>query len=72
MRDWRRATPALIAGIDRIVANSDRTTNATAQVMGNFARATKPLPTWLRTGLGVAPPLAQTAAGAATAVALGR
>lgn len=72
MRDWRRATPALITGVNQIVANSNRTTDATAQVMGNFAKATKPLPLWLRIGLGVAPPLAQTAAGAATVYSLGR
>ena len=38
--------------------------------MGNFAEATKPLPRWIRIGLGIAPPLAQTAAGAATTLAL--
>jgi hypothetical protein len=66
MRDFRRATPALLTGIDHVVANSNKTTDATATVMGNFAKATKPLPTWLRITLGVAPPLAATAAGAAT------
>jgi len=70
MRDWRRATPALIQGIDQVVRNSNRTTEATATVMQNFAAATKPLPRWMRVGLAVTPPLAQVAAGAATAYAL--
>ncbi len=70
MREFRRASPALLAGIDRVVANSDRTTAASAQVMNNLARASRPLPLWLRIGLGVAPPMAQTAAAAATTLAI--
>jgi hypothetical protein len=31
----------------------------TAPVTANFARATKPLPAWVRIGLAVAPPVAQ-------------
>jgi hypothetical protein len=41
--------------------NSAEASKQTAIVMSNFAKATKPLPTWVRIGLAVAPPIAQTA-----------
>jgi hypothetical protein len=72
--ELRKALPVTLAGWNRIIANSDRTTKATAETMeataltmNNFARATKSLPTWLRIGLQVAPPMAQAGAAAAAA-----
>ena len=77
MRDVQRATPRMLSTWDEIGANVQATTQAgteasrnTAQVMANFARATKPLPTWVRIGLAVAPPVAQVGASVATALAL--
>ena len=77
MRDIERATPRMLSTWDEIGANVKATTQAsteasrnTAQVMANFARATKPLPTWVRIGLAVAPPVAQVGASVATALAL--
>lgn len=58
--DFRRAVPVILDGAQRIVANSDRTTASTAEVMANLARATRPLPAWARVALAVAPPMAQT------------
>ena len=47
--------------INRAAVNSAEASKQTAVVMTNFAKATKPLPTWLRIGLAVAPSAAQTA-----------
>ena len=62
--DVRSALPGALSTWNEIGANVKATTLAsteasrnTAQVMANFARATKPLPTWARLGLAVAPPL---------------
>jgi HEAT repeat protein len=77
MRDIQRATPQMLTTWNEIGANVKATTQAsteasrnTAQVMANFARATKPLPTWARIGLAVAPPLAQVGASVATTLAV--
>ena len=70
VKEFRLAAPEILGGVDRIVANSDRSTASTAAVMANLQRATKPLPTWLRIGLGVAPPLAGVASGVATTWAI--
>ncbi len=69
-RTANRAFPEFTARMDRIAANSDRTTAASAGLFRNLEHATKPLPRWMRIGLGVAPPLAQTGAAAASAWAL--
>ncbi|MEN6534271.1 MAG: hypothetical protein ABFD89_11455, partial [Bryobacteraceae bacterium] len=69
-RTANRAFPQFTAGVNQVVANSDRTTAASAGLIRNLEQATKPLPKWLRIGLGVAPPLAQTGAAAASAWAL--
>ena len=47
--------------INQAAINSADASKQTAIVMTNFAHATKPLPTWLRIGLAVAPSAAQTA-----------
>ena len=47
--------------IDLAAKNSAEASKQTAIVMSNFAKATRPLPTWVRIGLAVAPPVAQTA-----------
>lgn len=69
-RRFDAALPVFLAGVDRIVSNSDESTAATARVMKNFATATKPLPAWVRIGLSIAPPVAQVGASVATAVAV--
>jgi hypothetical protein len=75
--DVRSALPGVLSTWNEIGSNVKATTQAstevsrnTAQVMGNFARATKPLPTWARIGLAVAPPLAQVGASVATTLAV--
>lgn len=75
--DVRSALPGALSTWNEIGANVKATTLAsteasrnTAQVMANFARATKPLPTWARLGLAVAPPLAQVGASVATTLAV--
>lgn len=71
MRDIQRAAPQMIGGVDRIVANSDRTSAASAKLMSNLAEASKPLPRWLRWPLAitgaVAPSVGGVLAGAAAA-----
>ena len=49
---------------------STEASRSTAQMMKNFATATKPLPTWARIGLAVAPPLAQVGVSVATTLAV--
>jgi hypothetical protein len=75
--DVRSALPGALSTWNEIGTNVKATTQAsteasrnTAQVMANFARATKPLPTWARLGLAVAPPLAQVGASVATTLAI--
>ncbi len=77
MRAIQEATPQMLATVQQVGDNIKATTEAsteasrnTAQVMANFARATKPLPTWARVGLAVAPPLAQVGASVATTLAV--
>jgi hypothetical protein len=65
-----KAVPTFLSTWDRIGQNSNKTTQATAEVMGNFATATKPLPTWMRLGLNVAPPVVQVGATVATTMAI--
>lgn len=61
------ATPHILSNVDAFTASNIEASKQATLVMGNLAKATKPLPTWVRIGLAVAPPIAQTAAGAATA-----
>jgi hypothetical protein len=61
------ATPHILANVDAFTASGVQASQKTTLVMSNFAVATKPLPTWMRIGLAVAPPAAQALAGAATA-----
>lgn len=55
------ATPMLLAGVQTVIDNSNKTTEATAGVMANLKKATTPLPTWMRLGLAIAPSAAQVA-----------
>jgi hypothetical protein len=68
MRAVEQATPEILDTVKRVGSNIEATTKAsteasqaTAQVMKNFAEATKPLPKWLRVFLAVAPPSVQIA-----------
>ena len=71
-RRFDSALPEALATWQRIGNNSDQTTAATAVMMKNFALSTRPLPKWMRIGLAIAPPVAQTGAAAVAAgVALG-
>jgi hypothetical protein len=77
MRSIQEATPQMLATVQQVGDNVKATTEAstaasrnTAQVMANFARATKPLPTWVRIGLAVAPPIAQVGVSVATTLAV--
>ena len=77
MRSIQEATPQMLATVQQVGDNVKATTEAsteasrnTAQVMANFARATKPLPTWARIGLAVAPPIAQVGVSVATTLAV--
>jgi hypothetical protein len=65
--DFRRALPVVLDDVKKTGDASVLASSNTAKVMANFALATKPLPTWVRIGLAVAPPLANVAAGVATA-----
>ena len=56
-----RTFEATSLSIDAAAKNSADASKQTSVVMANFAKATKPLPTWLRIGLAVAPSAAQTA-----------
>lgn len=67
----RQQLPAGLMTFQQIEAHVSDATQAAAKAslatqhtMENFAAASKPLPTWLRVTLGVAPPLAQTGAAA--------
>ena len=69
---FQASVPQMIAGWNRIIANSDQATaataatmKATAATMANFREASRPLPTWIRMGLQIAPPIAQAGAAAA-------
>lgn len=75
--DAKNALPAAITTWQGIGTNVKATTEAsteasrsTARVMKNFATATKPLPTWARIGLAVAPPIAQVGVSVATTLAV--
>lgn len=67
MKSVADGVPPILSVALKIGENSDRTTGETAGLMENLRLQTKPLPTWMRIGLAVAPPLAGTAAGVATA-----
>ncbi len=76
MRDVQHATPQAILTFDRIGANIDRTTiasakasEATALTMQNLAKATKPLTPWVRIPLTITGAIAPTVAGALTGAA---
>jgi hypothetical protein len=64
---FQESWPHIINGVDRLVANSDRTTDASARLVENLQTASKPLPKWLRVALAVAPPLAGVGASAVAA-----
>ena len=64
--DAGKALPSILRNVDLFTASSIKASDKTAEVMGNFAKATKPLPKWVRIGLAVAPPVAGAAAGAAS------
>lgn len=70
MRDIQRATPEIVANIKATTEASTEASQNTAQVMANFAKATRPLPTWARVALAVAPPVVQTGATIVTTLAL--
>lgn len=70
MRDIQRATPEIVANIKATTEASTEASKNTAQVMANFAKATKPLPAWARVVLAVAPPAVQTGATIVTTLAL--
>jgi ABC-type transporter Mla subunit MlaD len=70
MRDIQRATPEIVANIKATTEASTEASKNTAQVMANFAKATKPLPAWARVVLAVAPPAVQTGATIMTTLAL--
>ncbi len=78
MRDVQKATPEALVTWRGIGLNVQKTTDAsaraseaTALTMGNLAKATKPLPAWIRVGVSLAPPIAQTVfAGVAAGAAL--
>lgn len=65
-----KAVPNFLVTWDRIGQNSNRTAESTAEVMGNFARATRPLPLWMRVGLAIAPPVVQVGATVVTTMAV--
>jgi hypothetical protein len=65
--DISGAVPGILATWGQIGANVARATDESAQTaaasrefMNNMAAMTKPLPSWLRIGLAVAPPIVQT------------
>jgi hypothetical protein len=66
MAEVNRDLPVTVAGLDKIVANSDRATDATAKLMGNMAESTKPLPKYVRVPLSILGLLAPSIAGAIT------
>jgi ABC-type transporter Mla subunit MlaD len=70
MRDIQRATPEIVANVKATTEASTEASRNTAQVMANFAKATKPLPAWARVVLAVAPPAVQTGATIVTTLAL--
>jgi hypothetical protein len=70
MRDIQRATPEIVKNIKATTEASTEASKNTAQVMANFAKATKPLPVWARVVLAVAPPVVQTGATIVTTLAL--
>lgn len=67
MREIEAATPEIAANVQAATESSAKASEDTAKLMANLTAATKPLPKWLRIMLGVAPPIAETMAGAATA-----
>jgi ABC-type transporter Mla subunit MlaD len=70
MRDIQRATPEIVDNIKATTEASTEASKNTAQVMANFAKATKPLPAWARVVLAIAPPAVQTGATIVTTLAL--
>lgn len=72
MRDIQRATPEIVSNIKATTEASTEASKSTAEVMANFAKATKPLPAWARVVLAVAPPAVQTGATIVTTLALTR
>lgn len=70
MRVVQQDAPAITANIKTATDESAKASQKTAEVMQHFAQVTKPLPLWVRIGLAVAPPLANTAAGVASVLAL--
>lgn len=67
MRTVDAAAPQIVANVKQATDASAKTAQDTDKLMANLAEETKPLPKWLRVVFAVAPPIAETAAGAATA-----
>jgi hypothetical protein len=59
-KDVRKAIPEVLTEIERTTKGSAESTEQSAIFFHNMAQATTPLPRWLRIGLAVAPPVAQT------------
>jgi hypothetical protein len=70
LRTVQKATPEIVDNVQKASAESVKTSEQAAKLMGNLNEATKPLPKWMRVGLAIAPPLAQTAAAVASVMAL--
>lgn len=66
--DVSDAVPAFVKSTQAIAENSNRTSEATTQVMRNMADATKPLPKWLSLALKIAPLSVPPLVGFATVV----
>ena len=62
MRTIRDTTPAVAENIKRATDESAKASESAAKLAAHLAKETKPLPTWARVGLAVAPPLAATGA----------
>ena len=71
MRTVREATPQIAASVQHATDESAATAAQTRIFMANLAKMTKPLPTWARIALAVAPPIAQTGFTVASWAALG-
>lgn len=58
---FEESAPMILQGVQTVIDNSNKTTEATAGVMANLKKATTPLPAWMRLGLAIAPSAAQVA-----------
>lgn len=67
MRTIDASAPQIVGNVKQATDASAKTAQDTDKLMANLVEETKPLPKWLRVVFAVAPPIAETAAGAATA-----